>query len=118
MLQGVNGSKSHQPLNVFRPLNISRIHPHLTGGHNIQHEIRFLCSKCLWESLGNAAFISFLFQAFFTDEYTQHPGDRDKLIRLKDLIAWQVLNMLQHPAERGATDIYLCEFYATCLLAP
>lgn len=55
---------------------------------------------------GNAAFISFLFQAFFTEEYTQqHPEDRDKLIRLKDLIAWQVLNMLQHPGEREAADI-------------
>ncbi|KAJ0002424.1 hypothetical protein NQD34_007573 [Periophthalmus magnuspinnatus] len=29
--------------------------------------------------------------AFFTDEYTQeHPEDRDKLMRLKDLIAWQI----------------------------
>lgn len=31
-------------------------------------------------------------KAFFTEEYTQqHPEDRDKLLRLKDLIAWQVL---------------------------
>uniref|UniRef100_A0A673BXW2 Dedicator of cytokinesis 2 n=1 Tax=Sphaeramia orbicularis TaxID=375764 RepID=A0A673BXW2_9TELE len=30
-------------------------------------------------------------KAFFTDEYTQqHPEDRDKLLRLKDLIAWQI----------------------------
>ncbi|XP_056898957.1 dedicator of cytokinesis protein 2-like [Takifugu flavidus] len=30
-------------------------------------------------------------KAFFTEEYTQqHPEDRDKLIRLKDLIAWQI----------------------------
>uniref|UniRef100_A0A665TCF7 Dedicator of cytokinesis 2 n=1 Tax=Echeneis naucrates TaxID=173247 RepID=A0A665TCF7_ECHNA len=30
-------------------------------------------------------------KAFFTDEYTQeHSEDRDKLLRLKDLIAWQV----------------------------
>ncbi|KAJ0050076.1 hypothetical protein NL108_011796, partial [Boleophthalmus pectinirostris] len=30
-------------------------------------------------------------KAFFTDEYTQeHPEDRDKLMRLKDLIAWQI----------------------------
>ena len=30
-------------------------------------------------------------QAFFTEEYTeQHQEDRDKLLRLKDLIAWQV----------------------------
>lgn len=36
-------------------------------------------------------------QAFFTEEYTQqHPEDRDKLVRLKDLIAWQVLNILTH----------------------
>lgn len=53
------------------------------------------------------AFISFLFQAFFTEEYTQqHPEDRDKLIRLKDLIAWQVLNMLQHSDQHEAADIY------------
>lgn len=33
-------------------------------------------------------------QAFFTDEYMQeHPDDRDKLMRLKDLIAWQVRNI-------------------------
>uniref|UniRef100_A0A7N8YIP8 Dedicator of cytokinesis 2 n=1 Tax=Mastacembelus armatus TaxID=205130 RepID=A0A7N8YIP8_9TELE len=30
-------------------------------------------------------------KAFFTEEYTQqHPEDRDKLLRLKDLIAWQI----------------------------
>uniref|UniRef100_A0A8C2Z1P9 Dedicator of cytokinesis 2 n=1 Tax=Cyclopterus lumpus TaxID=8103 RepID=A0A8C2Z1P9_CYCLU len=30
-------------------------------------------------------------KAFFTDEYNQqHPEDRDKLLRLKDLIAWQI----------------------------
>uniref|UniRef100_A0A3B5BFB8 DOCKER domain-containing protein n=1 Tax=Stegastes partitus TaxID=144197 RepID=A0A3B5BFB8_9TELE len=30
-------------------------------------------------------------QAFFTEEYNQqHPEDRDKLLRLKDLIAWQI----------------------------
>uniref|UniRef100_A0A8C2GAV3 Dedicator of cytokinesis 2 n=1 Tax=Cyprinus carpio TaxID=7962 RepID=A0A8C2GAV3_CYPCA len=30
-------------------------------------------------------------KAFFTDEYMQeHPDDRDKLMRLKDLIAWQI----------------------------
>uniref|UniRef100_A0A674MZH9 Dedicator of cytokinesis 2 n=1 Tax=Takifugu rubripes TaxID=31033 RepID=A0A674MZH9_TAKRU len=30
-------------------------------------------------------------KAFFTEEYTQqHPEDRDKLSRLKDLIAWQI----------------------------
>uniref|UniRef100_A0A665TKM2 Dedicator of cytokinesis 2 n=1 Tax=Echeneis naucrates TaxID=173247 RepID=A0A665TKM2_ECHNA len=30
-------------------------------------------------------------KAFFTDEYTQeHSEDRDKLLRLKDLIAWQI----------------------------
>uniref|UniRef100_A0A7N6F695 Dedicator of cytokinesis 2 n=1 Tax=Anabas testudineus TaxID=64144 RepID=A0A7N6F695_ANATE len=30
-------------------------------------------------------------KAFFTEEYTQqHPEDRDKLVRLKDLIAWQI----------------------------
>uniref|UniRef100_A0A4W5R539 DOCKER domain-containing protein n=1 Tax=Hucho hucho TaxID=62062 RepID=A0A4W5R539_9TELE len=30
-------------------------------------------------------------QAFFTEEYNlQHPEDRDKLDRLKDLIAWQI----------------------------
>ncbi|KAM7417649.1 hypothetical protein PAMA_017336 [Pampus argenteus] len=30
-------------------------------------------------------------KAFFTDEYThQHQEDRDKLLRLKDLIAWQI----------------------------
>ncbi|XP_008325250.1 dedicator of cytokinesis 2 [Cynoglossus semilaevis] len=30
-------------------------------------------------------------KAFFTDEYNeQHPGDREKLLRLKDLIAWQI----------------------------
>ncbi|KAM9850055.1 dedicator of cytokinesis 2 [Aulostomus maculatus] len=30
-------------------------------------------------------------KAFFTEEYTQqHPEDRDKLPRLKDLIAWQI----------------------------
>uniref|UniRef100_A0A3B3YBY9 DOCKER domain-containing protein n=1 Tax=Poecilia mexicana TaxID=48701 RepID=A0A3B3YBY9_9TELE len=30
-------------------------------------------------------------QAFFTEEYTlQHPEDREKLLRLKDLIAWQI----------------------------
>ncbi|TRY83827.1 hypothetical protein DNTS_031967, partial [Danionella cerebrum] len=30
-------------------------------------------------------------KAFFTEEYTQeHPDDRDKLMRLKDLIAWQI----------------------------
>ncbi|KAF7653372.1 hypothetical protein LDENG_00083840 [Lucifuga dentata] len=30
-------------------------------------------------------------KAFFTDDYTQqHPEDRDKLLRLKDLIAWQI----------------------------
>uniref|UniRef100_A0A3Q3W6H4 Uncharacterized protein n=1 Tax=Mola mola TaxID=94237 RepID=A0A3Q3W6H4_MOLML len=30
-------------------------------------------------------------KAFFTEEYTQqHPADRDKLLRLKDLIAWQI----------------------------
>lgn len=37
------------------------------------------------------------YQAFFTEEYNQqHPEDRDKLMRLKDLIAWQVLNTLTH----------------------
>uniref|UniRef100_A0A4W6ENN2 Dedicator of cytokinesis 2 n=1 Tax=Lates calcarifer TaxID=8187 RepID=A0A4W6ENN2_LATCA len=35
-------------------------------------------------------------KAFFTDEYTQqHPEDRDKLLRLKDLIAWQVHPQVQ-----------------------
>ncbi|XP_034036941.1 dedicator of cytokinesis protein 2-like isoform X2 [Thalassophryne amazonica] len=30
-------------------------------------------------------------KAFFTDEYTQqHPEDKEKLLRLKDLIAWQI----------------------------
>ncbi|XP_029020268.1 dedicator of cytokinesis protein 2-like [Betta splendens] len=30
-------------------------------------------------------------KAFFTEEYNlQHPEDRDKLVRLKDLIAWQI----------------------------
>uniref|UniRef100_A0A672NBP4 Dedicator of cytokinesis 2 n=1 Tax=Sinocyclocheilus grahami TaxID=75366 RepID=A0A672NBP4_SINGR len=30
-------------------------------------------------------------KAFFTDEYMhEHPDDRDKLLRLKDLIAWQI----------------------------
>uniref|UniRef100_A0A8C6WZA6 Dedicator of cytokinesis 2 n=1 Tax=Neogobius melanostomus TaxID=47308 RepID=A0A8C6WZA6_9GOBI len=30
-------------------------------------------------------------KAFFTDEYAlEHPEDRDKLMRLKDLIAWQI----------------------------
>uniref|UniRef100_A0A8C9XHL6 Dedicator of cytokinesis 2 n=1 Tax=Sander lucioperca TaxID=283035 RepID=A0A8C9XHL6_SANLU len=30
-------------------------------------------------------------KAFFTEEYNQqHPEDRDKLLRLKDLIAWQI----------------------------
>uniref|UniRef100_A0A3Q3M374 Dedicator of cytokinesis 2 n=1 Tax=Labrus bergylta TaxID=56723 RepID=A0A3Q3M374_9LABR len=30
-------------------------------------------------------------KAFFTEEYTQqHPEDRDKLLRLKDFIAWQI----------------------------
>uniref|UniRef100_A0A8B9GRP0 Dedicator of cytokinesis 2 n=1 Tax=Astyanax mexicanus TaxID=7994 RepID=A0A8B9GRP0_ASTMX len=30
-------------------------------------------------------------KAFFTDEYTQeHPEDKEKLFRLKDLIAWQI----------------------------
>uniref|UniRef100_A0A8C5CJL0 Dedicator of cytokinesis 2 n=1 Tax=Gadus morhua TaxID=8049 RepID=A0A8C5CJL0_GADMO len=30
-------------------------------------------------------------KAFFTEEFTQqHPEDRDKLLRLKDLIAWQI----------------------------
>uniref|UniRef100_A0A667XZN8 Dedicator of cytokinesis 2 n=1 Tax=Myripristis murdjan TaxID=586833 RepID=A0A667XZN8_9TELE len=30
-------------------------------------------------------------KAFFTEEYAlQHPEDRDKLLRLKDLIAWQI----------------------------
>ncbi|XP_037637082.1 dedicator of cytokinesis protein 2-like isoform X1 [Sebastes umbrosus] len=30
-------------------------------------------------------------KAFFTDEYNQqHPEDRDKLVRIKDLIAWQI----------------------------
>ncbi|KAK7919027.1 hypothetical protein WMY93_010311 [Mugilogobius chulae] len=30
-------------------------------------------------------------KAFFTDEYeTEHPEDQDKLMRLKDLIAWQI----------------------------
>ncbi|XP_032411020.1 LOW QUALITY PROTEIN: dedicator of cytokinesis 2 [Xiphophorus hellerii] len=30
-------------------------------------------------------------KAFFTEEYTlQHPEDREKLLRLKDLIAWQI----------------------------
>uniref|UniRef100_A0A3Q3AKM7 Dedicator of cytokinesis 2 n=1 Tax=Kryptolebias marmoratus TaxID=37003 RepID=A0A3Q3AKM7_KRYMA len=30
-------------------------------------------------------------KAFFTEEYTMlHPEDRDKLLRLKDLIAWQI----------------------------
>lgn len=32
-----------------------------------------------------------LLQAFFTDKYTQdHPEDREKIDKLKDLIAWQV----------------------------
>lgn len=48
----------------------------------------------------------------------QHPEDRDKLIRLKDLIAWQVLNMLQHSSERDVADTYSWEFYVTSLLAP
>lgn len=90
------------------------MYPHLAfthhnGGDNSQHKIRFLCFKCLrksWEFLKN------LFQAFFTEEYTQqHPEDRDKLLRLKDLIAWQVLNMLQHSAGCNAADIYLRHFY-------
>ncbi|XP_035376244.1 dedicator of cytokinesis protein 2 [Electrophorus electricus] len=30
-------------------------------------------------------------KAFFTDEYTQeHPDDKERLLRLKDLIAWQI----------------------------
>lgn len=38
-----------------------------------------------------------LCQAFFTDEYNQqHPEDRDKLLRLKDLIAWQVYSSITH----------------------
>lgn len=38
-------------------------------------------------------------QAFFTEEYSQqHPDDRDKLLRLTDLIAWQVLSMQTHTA--------------------
>lgn len=42
----------------------------------------------------NECYIIFpLYQAFFTEEYTQHhQEDREKLVRLKDLIAWQVLN--------------------------
>lgn len=37
----------------------------------------------------------FCLQAFFTDEYIRdHPGDQEKLNRLKDLIAWQVMTML------------------------
>lgn len=37
-------------------------------------------------------FLNLNLKAFFTEEYTQqHPEDRDKLLRLKDLIAWQVL---------------------------
>ena len=45
----------------------------------------------------NGFLIYHLYQAFFTDEYNQqHPEDRDKLLRLKDLIAWQVLNTPAH----------------------
>lgn len=50
MLWGVNCNKSHQPLNVSMPLNISCVHPQLTGDHNIQHKIRLICFRCLRES--------------------------------------------------------------------
>lgn len=97
---------------------MSRVHPQLTGDHNIQRKIRFMWFKGVRESQEMQR-LSFRFQAFFTEEYThQHPDDRDKLIRLKDLIAWQVLNMLQHSGEHDAADIYLCDFYVTSLLAP
>lgn len=43
------------------------------------------------ETLRTDADVCVFLQAFFTDEYThEHPDDRDKLMRLKDLIAWQV----------------------------
>lgn len=46
-----------------------------------------------------------LYQAFFTDEYTQqHPEDRDKLLRLKDFIAWQVTNTLTHVVQYRYTQ--------------
>lgn len=62
MLQGVNRSKSHQPLNVSIPLNISRVHPQLTGGHNIRHKIRFIYFKCLRESQEMQLLYNFFFR--------------------------------------------------------
>lgn len=52
------------------------------------------------------------YQAFFTEEYTlQHPEDRDKLVRLKDLIAWQVLNTQTHTLEHTPhiVGLLLCD---------
>lgn len=49
-------------------------------------------------------------KAFFTEEYTQqHPEDRDKLLRLKDLIAWQVLKY-QNTLSLNTANKYTCHF--------
>lgn len=54
-------------------------------------------------------------KAFFTEEYTQqHPEDRDKLLRLKDLIAWQVLPTREREKPNtlcNAADKYTRHFY-------
>lgn len=70
----------------------------------------------------NECYIIFpLYQAFFTEEYTQHhQEDRDKLVRLKDLIAWQVLNTYSqiHVHNIYSHYFYMCVCVCVFLLTP
>lgn len=90
--------------------------------YHIYHEylLFYLLLFCNLMSTSNLSLIVFdLFcfccQAFFTEEYTQyHPDDKEKLLRLKDLIAWQVPNKITKRLKKNVNTFYkycLFEFY-------
>lgn len=81
------------PLHAAQRHRGSRRHGRLRQIREGQRETVSVCEETETNAENASWSVCVFVQAFFTDEYTQeHPDDRDKLMRLKDLIAWQVRN--------------------------